>query len=95
MKTKNSILTPTKLFFILFFSVFLFSCGRNLPTGKIKEKPYIVKSITDANIYSEGTCRYVLTTGVDYYYFRDNIEVVDSIGKFVIGDSVSIYLIKR
>ena len=83
MKTKTSILALTKAFFILIVSVCLFSCGSNLPTNKTMETPYIVKSI---ETFDKGLCLYNLETGVDNINYRDNISVVDSIGKFVIED---------
>lgn len=92
MKTKTSISAPTKAFFILIVSVCLFSCGSNLPTNKTMEKPYIVKSI---ETFDKGLCLYNLETGVDHINYRDNISVVDSIGKFVIGDSIALFLNKR
>ena len=92
MKTKTSILALTKAFFILIVSVCLFSCGSNLPTNKTMETPYIVKSI---ETFDKGLCLYNLETGVDNINYRDNISVVDSIGKFVIGDSIALFLNKR
>lgn len=92
MKTKTSILALTKAFFILLVSVCLFSCGSDLPTNEAMKDPYIVKSIETL----EGKlCKYNLETGYDYITYRDNITVVDSIGKFVIGDSVRLSLNKR
>ena len=92
MKTKTSILALTKAFFILIVSVCLFSCGSNLPTNKTMETPYIVKSI---ETFDKGLCLYNLETGVDNINYRDNISVVDSIDKFVIGDSIALFLNKR
>ena len=92
MKTKTSILALTKAFFILIVSVCLFSCDSNLPTNKTMENPYIVKSI---ETFDKGLCLYNLETGVDNINYMDNISVVDSIGKFVIGDSIALFLNKR
>ena len=92
MKTKTSILVLTKAFFILLVSVCLFSCGSVLPTNEAIKDPYIVKSIETL----EGKlCKYNLATGFNYINYCDNITVVDSIGKFVIGDSVRLSLNKR
>lgn len=92
MKTQTSILAQTKVFFILLVSVYLYSCGSDLPTNEVMKDPYIVKSIETL----EGNlCRYNLETGFYYINYRDNITVVDSIGKFVIGDSVRLSLNKR
>lgn len=70
----------------------LFSCGSKLPTDNAIKYPYIVKSIETL----EGKlCIYNIETGHDYALYIDNISVVDSVGKFVIGDSVRFSLNKR
>ncbi len=69
----------------------LSSCGSDLPTTR-NIKPYIVKSIDGHN---DKLCKYNLETGADYVSYDDNITVVDSIGKWVIGDSLIITLNKR
>lgn len=75
-------------------SVFMFSCDSKIPANRKLEEPYIVKSI---NSFYQDTvvCVYHLSTGVEYWNYTDNVPVVDSIGKFAIGDSVMFILDKR
>lgn len=73
-----------KLFIIS--SIILASCGRMIPIGKIHDdNPYEVKSIY---FYSSSHCRYTLSTNEDNIDFKDEITIVDSIGKFNIGDTL-------
>ncbi len=78
---------------ILSLGLFLYSCGDNLPTGKVIQDPYIVVSIKESFKWKH-MCQYNLSTGQDYMDFRDDISIIDSIGKFNVGDSVRLYTIK-
>lgn len=77
---------------MLIISTSLLSCSVDLPAGFAIEEPYIVKSIDG---FSSELCKYNLSTNTDFLYFIDEISVVDSIGKFNIGDSVRINLNKQ
>ena len=77
---------------ILFISIFLISCGNQIPTDKNQSSPYIVTSITNLEY---GTCTYKINTGTDYIRFYDILSVVDSVGKFNICDTVYFTLNKR
>lgn len=70
----------------------LISCGYYLPTNKVLKDPYIVISFES---YGDNMCKYNLETGMDYIDFQDNISVIDSIGKFMIGDSLRLSLNKQ
>jgi hypothetical protein len=92
MKTKITIAAVTKTFFMLIVSICLFSCGSYIPTDSVRIDPYVVQSI---EVFDYGLCKYNLVTGFDHINYRDNITVVDSIGKFVIGDTLQFSLNKR
>lgn len=85
MKAKNILLT-------VIIGVCLISCRGNLPTSKVIDDPYIVKSI---ETYDRILCVYNLETGQDYPNFIDDVSVVDTIGKFTIGDTVCFVLKKQ
>lgn len=70
----------------LLSTIFLCSCGSNIPTKDVIDKQYIVTSIESHD--NTVLCTYNLETGVDYIQYQDNVSVVDSIGKFVIGERV-------
>lgn len=79
-----------KLFIIS--SIILASCGRMIPIGTILEnQPYIVQSI---DWYASTHCRYNLSTNEENLSFKDNLTIVDSIGKFKIGDTLRFSLYK-
>lgn len=82
------------LLILLVLSMVLFSCGNKIPTGDIDitGNPYRVTKITE---FSTGICTYHIKTGVDYTNYADNLIIVDSIGKFTIGDTVYISLNKN
>jgi len=90
MKTKTSILTLTKAFFILLVSVCLFSCN-NLPTRNAINEPYIINSIEE---WTKTMCKYKMSNGTSYAFYDNDISVIDTIGKFAIGDSVVLSLNK-
>lgn len=77
--------TLSKLSFILLISISLFGCDSNIGMDKYYF-PYKVIAIT--NISSKTYCKYYLNTSHSYYEFIDEIVIVDSIGKFNIGDSI-------
>ena len=79
MKTKKIFLG------LVVISLFLNSCGGKIPTGNYLDDPYVVKSI---NELERDFCVYSVSTGAGYVNYRNNIEVVDSIGKFAIGDTI-------
>lgn len=82
MKTKKLL----SLSLIVLIGMLLSSCGDALPSGNIHTvDPYIVKSIDE---WTEVNCQYNLSTGAEYVYLIDNITIVDSIGKFQIGDTI-------
>jgi len=87
MKTKISISSSTKIFLISFVIFSLFSCQPSVPTKEVDTKPYVVKSIEEFE-FKLGLCVYKLKADIDNTSFIDYISVVDSIGKFNIGDSV-------
>lgn len=80
MKTK----TLVTIFFILLVSVCLFSCGSKI---LMEKQEYYIKSIEE---YSNKLCTYNISTGVDNNGYIDNISIIDTIGKFAIGDTVSL-----
>lgn len=81
-------------FLAAILSVFMFSCESNLPTNRFIEEPFIVKSI-ETHFQDTVVCVYNLQTRIDYVYYISTIAVVDSIGKFAIGDSVMFILNPR
>ena len=84
-----------KTILILFISIILLSsCGSNLPMDNQITKPYRVVKISEQG-YSKSLCQYDLETGQDHINFIDNICIVDSIGKFAIGDSINLSANKR
>lgn len=78
----------------LILILILSSCdfGANLPMDKQLPEPYHVVTISK---FTKTLCRYELETGTDYSYYKDNIFVIDSIGKFAIGDTLSLSINKR
>jgi len=84
-----------KTILILFISIILLSsCGSNLPMDNQIEKPYRVVKISGHG-YNTSLCQYDLETGQDHISFIDNISIIDSIGKFAIGDSIKLSASKR
>lgn len=73
-----------KLLIILLIASGLYSCTY-IPTTKQAPNPYIVVSIEQ---WVSNLCKYDLETGYDNINYQDDITIVDSIGKFVIGDSI-------
>lgn len=74
--------------------VLLCSCGSSdIPMNYAMKEPYIVESI---DIYPiEGYCQYNLgSVGGWSINFANYIAVYDSIGKFVVGDTVRLDLKK-
>lgn len=88
-----------KLFLILLVTIGLFSCGKTdissnyLPTRDICDKPYTVTNIK-GNFTNKHFCVYNLQNHTDFLTFDNSIFVVDSVGRFAIGDTVQILLIK-
>jgi len=76
--------------FLLLLTIILSSC-HYLPTGNVMEDPYIVKSI-ERYCSIRGLCKYNISTGLDNINYIDDITIIDSIGKFTIGDSVVLCL---
>jgi len=81
----------TKLFLVLICVIGLFSCSNNIATGKIITKPYVVCSIES---FEGKLCKYNLSTGVIFIGYKNDISVVDSVGKFAIGDSIQMLMHK-
>lgn len=73
---------------------YLTSRTTRLPTEQIIDSPYTVVQI-DNWFDNKTTCSYHLTTHSSYAYYDNEIEMVDSIGKFTIRDTVYIHLYKR
>lgn len=82
-----------KKIFLLIVTIVMLSCNY-IPTSKSLDSPYIVRSI-DEFYTNEKLCVYQISTGAEYAYYNDDLSVVDSIGKFSIGDSVYISLNKK
>ena len=78
-----------KKFLLLAIIAIGFTSCNYLPTGNVLEDPYIVISIER---FSPKLCKYIISTETDYLNFKDNVIVIDSIGKYVIGDSVILLL---
>lgn len=80
-----------KLLIILLIASGLYSCSY-IPTNKQVSDPYVVVSIErfDGNL-----CRYDLETGYDNIGYKDDITIVDTIGKFSIGDSILLSAYKK
>lgn len=67
--------------------------GNKIPTDAItqsRDHQFYVKSINIIDYDDVGLCRYTITTGREYIGYDDHITVVDSIGKFNIGQAVEI-----
>jgi hypothetical protein len=71
---------------MLVVSGFLSFCRNKIPTGAFAPKPHVVYSIEEFN---KDMCVYNVSTGNDDYleYIYD-LQIVDSIGKFSIGDII-------
>lgn len=85
-----------KNIFLIVISLLLFACsdfGNKIPMNKA----YIIQSITEKEF---GGCTYYIKTKAalenkDNVRFIDNIYIIDSVGKFDIGDTVYLRLNKR
>lgn len=81
-----------KILALILIIVCLHSCGSNIPTQKDAKSPYVVISI---ELFDDTKlCKYNISTGTDYFYFDDNMTIIDSIGKFSISDTVYLSLNK-
>lgn len=83
-----------KLLLFITFITILSSCGELIPTYQNQSFPYKIVKITNldqSDFY--GQCNYRVETGIDNLFYIDNYNVVDSIGKFKIGDEVNLKLI--
>ena len=69
--------------FCTLLSIVLSSCGSNLAT----DLPYVIYSTEKFNT-SKTMCIYSAETGIDHIHYIDVISIVDSIGKFNIGDTL-------
>lgn len=72
-------------------AVVLFSCN-NIPTRNVIKEPYVIYKIEE---WSKGMCKYSISNGTTYAFYNNDISVIDSIGKFTIGDIVFISLNNR
>lgn len=71
----------------------LSSCGDKMVTVPFEHPLTVVRveSLDQSNYNS--LCLYRLETGTDYIDFIDNYNVIDSIGKFRVGDEVHFNLV--
>lgn len=71
------------------------SCGDKVVTVPF-ENPLTVVKIESLNQSKfNSLCVYRIETGVDYLEYIDNYNVIDSIGKFRIGDEVHFQLVRN
>lgn len=79
-----------KLLLILGISILLFGCGDYTPMERqALINPFkVVKIESVSQAEFKGLCVYRVETGVDHLSYIDNYQVLDSIGKFNIGDVV-------
>lgn len=85
---KNFIKPRTLAIASLLLAVVFTSCD-NLPTRNAIKEPYIINSICEWN---NTMCKYTMSNGTSYVFYDNEISVIDTIGKFAIGDSVVISL---
>lgn len=52
-------------------------------------------SVDSINLLSDGVCEYYLSTGYDYQGFDDNFKIIDSIGKYQVGDTINLVMLKH
>lgn len=78
---------------LLIISLFLVACDTRIATkDALFIKPVVYKI---ENFGSSIYCEYYINTYTDYVYYDDDIIIVDTIGKFSIGDTVNIITIKN
>ena len=78
----------------VFMILILSSCENYISTHQFNDTPTKVVSISRLdNVEFKGMCLYRIDTGVNFFYYRDSYDVVDSIGKFKIGDEVNFNLV--
>lgn len=83
-----------KILLLFTIAVILTSCGNLVPTYQNQSFPYKIVEINNLDQSDfHGLCKYRVETGVDNLFYIDNYNVVDSIGKFKIGDEVNFKLI--
>ena len=82
-----------KLITITILATLLSSCDSNIITLSSTCNSYIITEIKRFDD-SNKRAKYIATTYADYIYYKDDIVFVDTIGKYVIGDSVKAEFVK-
>ena len=71
---------------ILLFAISLTSCDQSLKLTP-DEYPFLVKNIYQFD-NKDKLCQYDLDRGTGYVHYINQISIIDTIGKFDIGDTV-------
>ena len=82
-----------KILFVILLIGSLSSCEVVIPSKGVTEEQYTVVAVQKSSISS--CVIYALSSGTQYAKLNDEIIIIDSIGKFQVGDSVSVVMIKK
>ena len=97
--TKQKLANATIIIILMLLSLLLLaSCDSGddkIPMNGINTNQYKVEFIYPyGKLEEKSLCVYKLKTGIDAAIYQDNITIVDSIGKFDIGDLVILQAVK-
>lgn len=76
--------------FKLILVLIVFSSCNYIPTGHTINEPYIVLGIEE--YYSTAFCRYYVDNKTNYLDVKNEMVIIDSIGKWKINDTIRIYI---